>query len=126
MNGDVLSYLRDFLLSNDHVFYELAAFSIMPNHVHLLLKPNEQLAMLMQKIKGPSSRFINQMLSRKGKFWSADYYDKAIRNEKHFSVVYKYIKQNPLTLIGSEVLTSENEKCGAKAPLPRFYGIYEH
>ncbi|MCK4708978.1 MAG: transposase, partial [Gammaproteobacteria bacterium] len=94
LTGEALAYLRDFLISKDGILFELVAFSIMPNHVHLLFKPNEKLVVVMQKIKGASSRVINQMLSQKGKFWATDYYDKAIRDERHFSVVYKYIKHN--------------------------------
>ena len=42
-----------------------------------------------------------------------DYYDKAVRDEKQFELIYNYIKNNSLKL-GE-----------AKASLPRFYGLYE-
>jgi REP-associated tyrosine transposase len=85
----------------------------MPNHIHLLIRPYEKLAVLMQTIKGASAKMINEIRSSSGRFWASDYYDKAIRDEKHFSVVYSYIKNNPLKLNGSEESVS------------RFYGIYE-
>ncbi len=65
LNGDVLVLLGDYL-KQDNDLYELAAFAIMPNHVHLLLKPLQDLVVVMQHIKGASSRFINQQLGRKG------------------------------------------------------------
>ena len=36
---------------------------------------------------------INEMMGRNGLFWANGYYDKAIRDEKHFGVVYQYIKK---------------------------------
>ena len=113
LQGDVLTTLYDFLKKQDGLWYELIAFSIMPNHVHLLIRPLESLASLMQNIKGSSSRMINGIMGKSGRFWARDYYDKAIRDEKHFSVVYTYIKNNPLKLRDCNITGS------------RFYGIYE-
>jgi REP-associated tyrosine transposase len=78
-----------------------------------LIRPYEKLAVLMQTIKGAIAKMINEIRSSSGRFWASDYYDKAIRDEKHFSVVYSYIKNNPLKLNGSEESVSW------------FYGIYE-
>ena len=47
-------------------------------------------------LKGTTSLTINKMLQKKGKFWASGYYDKAIRHERHFEVVYNYIQNNPL------------------------------
>ncbi len=113
LKDDVLSVISDFLKAKDKVLYELIAFAIMPNHIHLLIKPLDKLASVMQSIKGSSAKTINDMMSRRGKFWASDYYDKTIRDEKHFNTVYNYIKNNPLKLGEAE------------ASLPRFYGIYE-
>lgn len=107
----VLKYLYDFLKSKDGKLYELEAFAIMSNHVHLLIKPIEDLSKIMQMLKGASAKAINEILGKSDKFWADDYYDKAIRDEKHFWVVYEYIKNNPLKIGGVET------------PLPRFYGV---
>ena len=110
MTGDVLELLSDFLKQKDTVLYELIAFCIMPNHVHLLIKPLDNLTRVMQLIMGGSAKLINTKMERKGSFWFADYYDKLIRDDKHFSVVYKYIQNNPTGLV--------------ETTTPRFYGIY--
>ena len=52
LNDGVLLSLSDFFKSNEKVLYELVAFAIMPNHVHLLLKPLDKLSLVMQTIKG--------------------------------------------------------------------------
>ena len=112
LKGKVLNSLSDFFKSKDKTLYELIAFSIMPNHVHLLIKPLKKLASVMHTIKGSSAKLINEIMGKSGKFWANDYYDRAIRNEKHFEIVYEYIKNNPVKLGEAE------------ASLPRFYGIY--
>ena len=66
----------------------------------------------MRKIKGKSAKELNEFLGRKGTFWLKDYYDKGIRDERHFGVVYRYIRNNPLKL-------SEKDREG------RFYGVFE-
>ena len=114
LHDEVLVFLSDFFTRKDGGFYKLIAFSIMPNHVRLLVKPHKPLSCIMQSIKGSSSKVINEMLGKSGKFWASDYYDKAIRDEKHFVLVYKYIKNNPLKLPSA-----------TKASPPRFYGVYE-
>ncbi len=94
--GDVLIYMREFLLSLDGIYYELVSFVIMPNHIHILFYQKETLAIILKKLKGISSLTINKMLHKKGKFWASGYYDKGIRDEKHFEVAYNYIQNNPL------------------------------
>jgi len=42
LNGDILKYLYDFLKSKDGILYDLVAFVIMNNHIHLLIKPLEK------------------------------------------------------------------------------------
>ncbi|WP_428356115.1 transposase [Methyloprofundus sp.] len=105
--------LNAFFRAKGTLWYDLVAFAIMPNHVHLLLKPYDSLPVLMQKMKGGSAKMINEMMGRSGVFWAKDYYDKAIRDERHFTVVYRYIKHNPVKLGDKEDLAL------------RFYGVYE-
>ncbi len=111
LNGDVLSYMYRLLIEKNGQWYQLSAFNIMPNHIHLLIKPKFTLANLMQKIKGNSALQINKMLKSQGKFWASSYFDKLIRDEKHFNQVYKYIKHNHKNL--------------KETSTPRFYGEHE-
>ncbi|MFW5444398.1 MAG: transposase [Methylococcaceae bacterium] len=111
LKDDTLVLLFDFLKSKDPGYYDLIAFSIMPNHVHLLVKPNIPLSKLMQLIKGGSAKLINDLLNKQGHFWFKNYYDKGIRDQAHFDCVYRYIENNPLKLSLSQQSM-------------RFYGIY--
>ena len=112
LNSDIVKILSDFFINKNNILYELIAFCIMPNHIHLLIKPFQKIPLTMQIIKGTTSKIINEKIGKKGKFWAGDYYDKAIRDEKHFQVVYNYIKNNPLKIHKDDTVYS------------RFYGIY--
>ncbi len=120
LHGEALSQLKHFLCQKDGELYKLICFAIMPNHVHMLFKPLQSFSVVMQKIKGGSARLLNELMNRKGSFWAKDYYDKLIRDEKHFQTVYRYIQQNPMKL-------KENSATKVAPPSgsERFYGIYE-
>jgi hypothetical protein len=42
------------------------------------------------------SKEANKLLKRSGRFWMEEYYDRYIRNEKHFEAEKYYIEQNPV------------------------------
>jgi len=78
------------------------AYTIMPNHLHLLLRPEEQdgvpvsLAQIMQKLKGVTARQVNLLLRRTGSLWYREYYDHWVRSVKEFVNIVEYIRQNPV------------------------------
>ncbi len=111
LNDEVLQWLKDFLLSKDKILYDLTAFSIMPNHLHLLFKQKEDIAMTIKAIKGASAFGINKMLHRKDTLWEKGYFDKGIRDQAHFDTVYNYIANNAV-------------KANLSDAKERFYGIY--
>lgn len=91
------------LCSIDKQMYDLYAYTIMPNHVHLLFKPLKNIegddfpiAKIMQNIKGKSARFINLVLGRSGKLWQKEYYDHYVRNETELLNIVRYIVRNPI------------------------------
>ena len=77
--------------------YELISYVIMPNHVHLLMRPYEdtELRHELKQIKGISAYRINRLTNQKGPIWQKDYYDTIIRNKLHFYRVLEYIANNP-------------------------------
>lgn len=78
--------------------YCLQAYVIMPDHVHLLLKPvaGWSLAKILQGIKGFTARQINRCLGRKGTFWQDESFDHLIRNERDWLDKFTYIHDNPV------------------------------
>jgi putative transposase len=77
--------------------YELHAYVIMPNHVHVLLDPHLPLAKISGVIKGVAARDINSRLGRSGKpLWQDESFDHWIRNSAEFERVRQYIEWNPV------------------------------
>ena len=96
LNDEAIDILLEIILLEDENLYDVEILCIMPNHVHILLKQNADLNEIMKYIKGKSAVELNRYLGKTGKFWAAGYFDKAIRDDEHFLVVYNYIKNNPL------------------------------
>jgi REP element-mobilizing transposase RayT len=100
LSDDRISRLvQNALLHFDKERYRLSAWMIMPNHVHLLAAPCEgySLSDIMHSIKSYTAQQANQALGRKGRFWFEDYFDRYIRNAKHFDNAVSYIEDNPVT-----------------------------
>lgn len=77
---------------------KLHAWTVMPNHVHLLIEPFEEISLseIIHSIKSFSASAGNRALSRSGSFWYREYYDRYIRNENHYAAVLNYIQRNPV------------------------------
>jgi REP-associated tyrosine transposase len=77
--------------------YDLHAYVVMPNHVHVLLDPRLPLAKISSVIKGVSARDANATLGRTGKpFWQDESFDHWIRNGAEFERIRHYIEWNPV------------------------------
>jgi putative transposase len=77
--------------------YELAAFVVMSNHVHVLLRPIEKLTRILQLLKGATARQANEVLGRTGEsFWQRESYDHWVRNRDEFGRILAYIENNPM------------------------------
>lgn len=97
-NEGVAEIVQNALFHLEGEKFKLIAWVIMPNHIHLLLKPlpNISLTTIMQSIKGFSAYQSNKLLGRKGSFWQKDYFDRYIRHEKHYWATIAYIENNPV------------------------------
>jgi len=95
---NVAHLVEDALLLFDGQRYRLHAWTIMPNHVHVLLTmlPGFSLGGIVSSWKRYSAREANKLLGRSGTFWQDDYWDRFIRNEEHFAATIAYIDQNPV------------------------------
>jgi len=77
--------------------YELGAYAIMANHVHVLLLPNISPSRLLQSLKGATARQANLLLGRTGeRFWQAESYDHWVRDESEWDRIAAYIEDNPV------------------------------
>lgn len=77
--------------------YDLAAWVIMSNHVHILIQPHAPMARITKSVKSYSGKEANRILQRTGQpFWQNESYDRAVRNRKEFDNIVEYIEFNPV------------------------------
>lgn len=77
--------------------FDLYAYVVMPNHVHLLIQPLAPLRHITAGIKGASARQANVRLKRTGKpFWADESFDHWVRTSGEFEHIREYIEQNPV------------------------------
>lgn len=77
--------------------YDLRAWCVMPNHVHVLFHVTDvPLSEIMDDWKSYTSREANRLLGLSGhRFWHADYFDIFQRDANHETRTVRYIEQNP-------------------------------
>jgi predicted dehydrogenase/threonine dehydrogenase-like Zn-dependent dehydrogenase/REP element-mobilizing transposase RayT len=81
--------------------YILDAYVIMPNHVHVLLKPLHEhtLSDIMHSWKSFTSREIKKLYDLGAEpFWQGERFDHALRSEAALEAKREYITQNPAKL----------------------------
>ncbi|HEY7097951.1 MAG TPA: transposase [Terriglobales bacterium] len=78
--------------------YQLIAWCIMPNHVHVVLKLERHTALssVLHSWKSFTAKKINETLNRGGEFWQREYYDHVVRNEADLERVVRYVVENPV------------------------------
>jgi len=85
--------------------YWLHAWVVMPNHVHVLIEPlkGTTLPRIVHAWKSYSAKVILKTnageppaLPAKRQLWQPDYWDRYIRNERHYRSTIDYIHQNPV------------------------------
>ncbi len=94
----IATLFQNSILHLDGKKYRLIAWVIMPNHVHILIEtlPGYSVAEIMQTLKSFTSHEANKILERKGSFWFKEYFDRYIRNARHYNATVRYIEENPV------------------------------
>ena len=94
----VAAMVQKSLLHFDGERYRLSAWVVMPNHVHTLLTPDAawSLSRVIKDLKSYTSHEANRILQQTGQFWMEDYFDRYVRDLKHFANAISYIENNPV------------------------------
>lgn len=128
----VANVVKKALHYRDKNLYNLIAYTIMPNHIHIIFKPiveqkatfaqfiNEEeisdsqdgqvgkslyiVTKIMQDLKKYTAGRANKIMKRTGKFWQHESFDHVLRDKKELLRIAAYILNNPVkaTLCNSQ------------------------
>lgn len=103
-NREMAQVVQEALQHHDGDKYDLLAWSIMPNHVHVLIKTTGDLVRIVQSWKSFTGKWALQNNKKYNlgidtnakQFWMTEYWDRFIRDEEHFNNTVRYILDNPV------------------------------
>src|SRR6266853_1334737 len=77
--------------------YNLGAWVVMPNHVHVVVTPHDghHIRDILHSWKSFTAHKINELLGQTGRFWQHESYDHIVRNERALYKIQEYIDRNP-------------------------------
>lgn len=98
----VAGMVQQNLWHHDGVKYQLLAWVIMPNHIHVLIEIwQTPLGEIVKGWKGYTSKEARKILGTGDKlsplrtFWAEDYFDRYLRDDDHYRRAVHYIENNP-------------------------------
>lgn len=102
-NEKVAEIVVESLHYYNRCYYELYAYTVMSNHVHIVFRHLEKnydvdlpVTSILKNIKSYTGKKANQLLHRKGKFWQNESFDRVIRNENELENKIRYTLYNPV------------------------------
>lgn len=77
--------------------YELYAYCLMSNHIHLLIKENnEPISTIIKRISSSYVYWYNKKYERCGHLFQERFKSEAVETDTYFLTVLRYIHQNPI------------------------------
>lgn len=98
LNSSEVVLVRDHIRSGDPSYYELPAAVVLPDHAHLLLRPQAEtpVTRIMKGIKGVTARLINRQRGERGSIWQDESFDRIVRDREEFREKLRYMILNPV------------------------------
>lgn len=88
---------------HDNIRYQLLAYCIMPNHVHVIINPVLKsdgaiypVSHITYTWKKYTAYKINKLIGKLGEFWQHESYDHLIKDEKELYRYLEYVLENPV------------------------------
>jgi REP element-mobilizing transposase RayT len=84
--------------------YDLIAYVVMHDHVHVLVKPDEKygLTQLVHSWKSFTANRLQRHGNRRNRIWQDEYFDRIVRDEAELVEKAQYIINNPIEAAGTE------------------------
>ena len=98
LSEEEIGLVTENIRSNHGQFYNLYAAVVLPDHVHMLLQPKEnvELSRIMKGLKGTTARQINAMRNKTGSLWQDESYDRIVRDDAELTEKMQYLWNNAL------------------------------
>lgn len=85
----------------------LHAYSLMSNHFHLVLDPNDSdLSGVMRDLQRRHATWFNQRTKRRGPLFEPRFVDVPITSEHQFHAATRYVHRNPIDIVGDARLAA--------------------
>ncbi|MGH8557140.1 MAG: transposase [Methylococcales bacterium] len=75
------------------------AWCLMTNHIHLVVEPPEEIALLgqlMKRLSGRQTRYVNRLEGRSGTLWESRYKSSPIQTDEYLLACIRYVELNPV------------------------------
>jgi putative transposase len=98
-DSDIKRAFLDLVIAAKKKFpFKLWNFTIMDNHIHFLIKPEEgvSLSKIMQWLKCNFAKLWNKVYKTKGHLWGDRFFSRIIEDERDLERVSAYIDRNPV------------------------------
>jgi type I restriction enzyme R subunit/putative DNA methylase len=102
-HAEAAACVQNALLRFDGDRYRILAWVIMPNHVHVLMDPEEPISRTIQGWKSYTAHWLLKHNERLGlgipnphHVWMREYWDRFIRDDDHLRATIDYIHRNPV------------------------------
>lgn len=95
--ANVAQIVKDAIQYFDGRRYDILAWCVMPNHVHVVVRPcpGHELRAILQSWKSFTANLINKSLGRTGPLWQVEYFDHLIRDADELEHSIRYVLENP-------------------------------
>ena len=92
--------IKDNILERKQPLVEIAAYCLMPNHFHLVLKEIKQggISLFMQKIITGYTMYFNKKNERTGALFSSTFKSKHVSDDRYLKHLISYVHMNPVEL----------------------------
>ncbi len=100
VSDDDYNYYRENLIEFKREYdCRIYAYCLMTNHVHLIVDPRkkpESLSLLMKRVAGRQTGYINKLEKRTGSLWEGRFKSSIISSKEYLPACCRYIELNPL------------------------------
>ena len=95
-NQDKEKFMKEIRNTKEKYYYELYAYVIMPNHVHMqICDKEENISSIMNSLQTRYVNYFNKKYERVGHLFQNRYLHKIIEDDNYFSNNIRYIHRNP-------------------------------